>query len=120
MVFLKNCVPIFTKFGDRVKGYGSYFSDSYCHVPDSLFSRYAPQQKRERERQALIRSLSVGDDVVTHAGIHGVVVEVEENVVWLEVAPNVELKILKDAVTKRVPITLILLTILVALTPLTC
>lgn len=60
-----------------------------------------PQQKRERDRRALLRSLSEGDEIVTNAGIHGVVVEVEQSVVWVEVAPNVELKIVRDAIVKR-------------------
>ena len=60
-----------------------------------------PQQKRERARKELVRSLQVGDEVVTNAGIHGVVAEVEAAVVWLEVAPDVELKISRDAVAGR-------------------
>lgn len=60
-----------------------------------------PHQKRERARRALVSSLAEGDEVVTNAGIHGVVVEVEADVVWLLVAPDVELKVLRDAVTSR-------------------
>lgn len=61
-----------------------------------------PQQKREKARRELVRSLQVGDEVVTNAGIHGVVAEVEEAVVWLEVAPDVELKMSRDAVAGKV------------------
>ena len=61
-----------------------------------------PQQKREKARRELVRSLEAGDEVVTNAGIHGVVVEVEEAVVWLEVAPDVELKFSRDAVAGKV------------------
>ena len=61
-----------------------------------------PQQKREKARRELVRSLQVGDEVVTNAGIHGVVVEVEEAVVWLEVAPDVELKLSRDSVAGKV------------------
>ncbi len=61
-----------------------------------------PQQKREKARRELVRSLQVGDDVVTNAGIHGVVAEVEDAVVWLEVAPDIELKISRDAIAGRV------------------
>ena len=32
-----------------------------------------PQQKREKARRELVRSLEAGDEVVTNAGIHGVV-----------------------------------------------
>ena len=60
-----------------------------------------PQQKREKARRELVRSLRAGDEVVTNAGIHGVVVEVEDAVVWLEVAPDVELKIIRDAIGAR-------------------
>lgn len=60
-----------------------------------------PQQKRERARQELIRSLRPGDEVVTNAGIHGAVVEVEDAVVWVEVAPEVELKISREAITAK-------------------
>ncbi len=61
-----------------------------------------PQQKREKARRELVRSLQVGDEVVTNAGIHGVVVEVEEAVVWLEVAPDVELKLTRDSIAGKV------------------
>ena len=62
-----------------------------------------PQQKREKARRELVRSLQAGDEVVTNAGIHGVVAEVEDAVVWLEVAPNVELKLSRDAIHGRTP-----------------
>ena len=61
-----------------------------------------PQQKREKARRELVRSLQVGDEVVTNAGIHGVVAEIEEAVVWLEVAPDVELKLSRDSVAGKV------------------
>ena len=67
------------------------------------FIMIRPQQKRMREHAALLRSLEPGMVVVTASGIHGAVAEVEDNVVWLEVAPEVELKISKAAITEVVP-----------------
>jgi preprotein translocase subunit YajC len=61
-----------------------------------------PQQKRVKAHQALLRSLTEGDIVVTNAGIYGAVAEVEDDVIWLEVAPDVELKISKSAVADKV------------------
>ncbi|MEM7142903.1 MAG: preprotein translocase subunit YajC [Actinomycetota bacterium] len=61
-----------------------------------------PQQRRMKAQQALMRSLEEGDIVVTNAGIHGAIAEVEDAVVWLEVAPEVELKISKSAIVERV------------------
>ncbi len=61
-----------------------------------------PQQKREKARRELVRALKAGDEVVTNAGIHGAVAEVEDSVIWLEVAPNVELKVSRDAIAGKV------------------
>ena len=62
-----------------------------------------PQQKRVKEQQALVRSLAAGDEVLLNSGIHGVVKEVEEEsgVVWLEVAQDLELKVLRTAVERK-------------------
>lgn len=61
-----------------------------------------PQQRRMKAHQALLRSLEPGDVVVTNAGIYGAIVEVEEDVVWLEVAPEIELKVSKASVAEKV------------------
>ena len=61
-----------------------------------------PQQKRMKEHQALIRSLEAGDVVVTASGVHGAVAEVEDTFIWLEVAPEVELKIDRASIARRV------------------
>lgn len=61
-----------------------------------------PQQKRMKAHQQLVNSLAEGDLVVTSAGIHGAIAEVEDSVVWLEVAPDVELKISKSAIAERI------------------
>ena len=61
-----------------------------------------PQQRKMKAHQELLRNLEEGDVVVTNAGIYGAVAEVEDDVVWLEVAPEVELKVSKGAVTEVV------------------
>ena len=54
-----------------------------------------PQQKKAKEHRALIESLKKGDQVITAAGIHGKVTALDENVITLEVAPGVNIKISK-------------------------
>ena len=51
-----------------------------------------PQQKKAKEHKALLESLKKGDQVVTAGGMHGKVTSVEETVVTLEVANNVNIK----------------------------
>ena len=60
-----------------------------------------PRRSRARTRGEMLGSLQFGDEVVTKDGIHGVVADVENAVVWLEVAPELELKISRDAVADR-------------------
>ena len=60
-----------------------------------------PQQKRAREHRNLVGSIAAGDEIVTTAGIFGVVSEVEGDVIWLEVARDLELKVLKGTVDRR-------------------
>lgn len=62
-----------------------------------------PQQKREKARREMVRALQPGDEVITNAGIHGAIAEVEDGVVWLEVAPDVELKLTRDAIAGLAP-----------------
>ena len=52
-----------------------------------------PQQKKAKEHRALIDALKKGDMVVTAAGIHGKVTSVDENIVTLEIAPGINIKI---------------------------
>lgn len=62
-----------------------------------------PQQKKAQAHRALLASMEVGDVVVTSSGIYGAVAEIEDAVIWLEVAPEVELKIAKAAVAELIP-----------------
>ena len=61
-----------------------------------------PQQQRVRRQQELVRSLEVGDEVVTAGGIFGRVVGLDDEVARIEVAPGVEMRILRLAVNARV------------------
>ncbi len=61
-----------------------------------------PQQKRVKAHQAIVASLVAGDQIVVSGGIHGTITRVEDDTMMVEVAPGVELKVLKAAVTHRV------------------
>lgn len=61
-----------------------------------------PQQRRTREHKALLASLDVGDEVLTSSGIYGFVAALEDDVLWLEVADGVELKMSRSSVANKV------------------
>jgi len=52
-----------------------------------------PQQKKAREHQDMLSRLKKNDEVMTSGGIYGKVVALADNVVTVEVAPNVRLRV---------------------------
>jgi preprotein translocase subunit YajC len=61
-----------------------------------------PQQKKEKERDAFREALKKNDEVVTVGGLHGRVVDLKGPVVWLEIAPNVRVKVQRRAIESPV------------------
>ncbi|HXE97320.1 MAG TPA: preprotein translocase subunit YajC [Dongiaceae bacterium] len=55
-----------------------------------------PQQKKAKEHKALLESMKKGDNVITAGGVHGKVTAVDNDLVTLEVANNVNIKITKS------------------------
>ncbi len=64
------------------------------------FMAIRPQQRQRRAHQALLSSLKKGDRIVMASGIYGTVKRVEENMVVVEVAKGVNLKIARRAVAE--------------------
>jgi preprotein translocase subunit YajC len=61
-----------------------------------------PQRRQLKQQQALLRSIGEGDAVVTNSGIYGIITEVDDDVVYLEVAEGIELKMSRAAVAKKI------------------
>ena len=62
-----------------------------------------PQQKKQKEHQAMLGKLAAGDEVVTAGGILGRIVEVGDNFITLEIADGVRIKVQRFQVTSLVP-----------------
>jgi preprotein translocase subunit YajC len=60
-----------------------------------------PQQKRARQHRELVSSVDVGDRVVTIGGLHGTVRSVDEDTLRLEIGPNMDITVAKQAVSRR-------------------
>ena len=61
-----------------------------------------PQRKRQRAHAELLRSIGPGDEVLTSGGIYGGVTEMDGDDLYLEIAPDVEIKISRRAVAERI------------------
>ena len=62
------------------------------------FFMIRPQRKQQKAIEVFRNSLSAGQQVVTSGGIYGTVKEVNNNVVVLEIAPSVKIKVDKSSV----------------------
>jgi len=62
-----------------------------------------PQAKRQRELREMQQSLSVGDEVVLTSGIHGVLREVGDGDVRVEIAEGVVIRVARGAVGVQLP-----------------
>lgn len=57
------------------------------------FMMIRPQRKRQKEIENFRRGLQVGQEVVTSGGIYGKVKEINDGVVVLEIAHNVNVRV---------------------------
>lgn len=57
-----------------------------------------PQQKMQKKRADMLNSLRVDDKVVTVGGIVGIVTEIMDDSVWLEVSEDVEIEVKKSGI----------------------
>ena len=62
------------------------------------FLMIRPQQKQQKQRQAMLSSLRVNDKVVTSGGIYGKVTKVKDKTVILKIADKVEIEVAKAGI----------------------
>ena len=62
------------------------------------FFMIRPQNKKQKEIQNFRKNLEVGQEVITAGGIYGKVKEIEDNVVVLEIASGVKIRIDKNSI----------------------
>jgi preprotein translocase subunit YajC len=62
-----------------------------------------PQQKKQKEQDAWLKSLKKGDEVVTSGGVIGRISGLTDNTVTLEVKEKVRIKVLPSSVSGKAP-----------------
>jgi preprotein translocase subunit YajC len=62
-----------------------------------------PQRTRQRQQQALLAALQVGDEVMTAGGIFGTITEIDEDndTVTVEISPGTRIRMLRRAIAQR-------------------
>jgi preprotein translocase subunit YajC len=57
-----------------------------------------PQQKKAKQHKAMVSSLRKGDRIVSSGGLHGVVTGLADDVVTVEIAPKIRVKVSRGSI----------------------
>ena len=66
------------------------------------FMLIRPQKRRVQQHQQLVSSISEGDEIVTIGGIFGVVKNIAEDHVEVEISPGTTIRIVKSAIARLI------------------
>ncbi len=59
-----------------------------------------PQQKKQKEHEAMVSGLKKNDEVVTSGGVHGTIVNVKEKTFVVRVDENTKIEVDKHSITR--------------------
>jgi len=75
--------------------FGAIFAAMY-------FLLLRPQRRRVRDAQGLQKSISENDEVVLNSGVLGFVSAIDGDIVWLDIADGVEIRVLKSSIARKI------------------
>jgi preprotein translocase subunit YajC len=58
-----------------------------------------PQQKKAKQHKQMLASVRKGDKVVSAGGLHGVITGITDDVVTMEIAPKVRVKVSRGSIS---------------------
>jgi preprotein translocase subunit YajC len=68
-------------------------------IPVLYLLMIRPQQKRQKQWQAMLAGIKAGDRVTTAGGIRGVILSIKDDVIVVRVAPDgIKLEVAKNAI----------------------
>jgi preprotein translocase subunit YajC len=58
-----------------------------------------PQQKKAKQHKELLSALKKGDRVVSSGGLHGVITGMSDDIVTMEIAPKIRVKVSRASIS---------------------
>lgn len=58
-----------------------------------------PQRKQKKEKNSMLDSLTVGDEIYTIGGILGTVTRIKDKTIWLRISEKCEIELLKNSIS---------------------
>ncbi len=91
--------------GDGQAPGGAALWGQFAYIPIVIAIFYVvmirPQQQKAKEHQDMLEALKKGDEVLTSGGLYGRVHAVADQVVTLEIAPNVRVRVARSRIEGR-------------------
>jgi len=75
--------------------FGSLFAIFY-------FLLIRPQQKQRKQHNELLDSLKKGDKVITSGGLHGEISGIKDDLITMEIAPKVRVKVSRHSIAGKI------------------
>jgi preprotein translocase subunit YajC len=66
------------------------------------FLMIRPQRRKQRDAVQLQKAIEVGDEIMTTSGVYGFVTGFDGDIAWLEVDDNVQIRVARAAIQRRV------------------
>ena len=57
-----------------------------------------PQQKKAKQHKAMLSAVKKGDRVVSAGGLHGVITGIADDVITMEIAPKIRVKVSRGSI----------------------
>jgi preprotein translocase subunit YajC len=68
-------------------------------IPIMYFLMIRPQQKKQKQWQAMLASIKTGDRVTTAGGIRGIILSIKDDAMIIKVAPDgIKMEVAKNAI----------------------
>ncbi len=68
-------------------------------IPVMYFAMIRPQQKRQKQWQAMLAGIKPGDKITTAGGIRGTILSIKDDVIIVKIAPDgIKMEIAKSAI----------------------
>lgn len=102
LLFLASCAPPGTGGGEG--GSSTLFAALPFILIFGLFYLLIlrPQQRQNKQRDLLLKNLKRGDKVITSGGLHGRIINVEEEVITVEIAKGVNVQVSRANVSGKI------------------
>ena len=58
-----------------------------------------PQQQKQKEHRVMLSNLKKNDDIITSGGLYGKVIQIADDIVTVEIAPNVRVRVSRPQIS---------------------